>query len=154
ISDPAFNPTRGFRLKSREASKPLAVQRFDLLGDVLLPPAARRRIAEAGARLLVVVPDGPLHKLPLEALLLRDGDRTYFAVEKLPAITYAPSAAVLPLLSRRCATAVTAVARGPLSLLTVSNPAYPQRKEDQADTTRAVAPEALGLAGPLPLLPN
>ena len=33
----------------------MPVQRFDLLGDVLLPPDARRRIREAGAELLVWV---------------------------------------------------------------------------------------------------
>src|SRR6266508_186504 len=40
-------------------------------------------------------------KYPLMRKGLRAGDRTYFAVEKLPAMVYAASAAVLPLLAGR-----------------------------------------------------
>ena len=47
-----------------------SVQRTTLLGDLVLPPAARARILGYAPECLVVIPDGPLHKLPLEALLV------------------------------------------------------------------------------------
>src|SRR5262249_35867680 len=62
IADPGSRPTRGFRLKPRAPSRPVAAQRLTLLGDVLLPAEVRRRIREHGAECLVVVPDGPLQK--------------------------------------------------------------------------------------------
>jgi CHAT domain-containing protein len=151
ISDPGFRTTRGFRLTSRDPERPLPVQRLDLPGNVLLPPAARRRITEQGADELIVVPDGALHKLPLEALLLEGGKKPRYVLDEMPPIIYAPSAAVLALLTDRPRAAVL----GPLSLLTVSNPAYPQGPDagelrgSPPRTSRAV----LGLAGQLPPLP-
>src|SRR4029079_2952556 len=65
------------------------------------------------------------------------------ARHELPPIFYAPSAAVLPLLAGRPR------AEGELSLLTVSNPAYPQRKEGQAP-----AADSSDLDVALPPLPH
>src|SRR5262249_29903040 len=104
-------------------------------------------IREHGAECLVVVPDGPLQKLPLEALLLEAGSRPRYAVDELPPIVYAPSAAILPLLADR-----PRPAAGPPSLLTVRNPAYPQGPSP----SQAVSPPSshvLGLRGQLRLLP-
>jgi CHAT domain-containing protein len=146
IANPGFRPTRGFQLMPRDPARPVPPQRPTLLGDVLLPAAARRRIREHGAECLVVVPDGPLQKLPLEALLLEAGSRPRYAVDELPPIVYAPSAAILSLLADR-----PRPAAGPPSLLTVSNPAYPQGPgPSQAASTGS---HVLGLRGQLRLLP-
>jgi CHAT domain-containing protein len=148
VADPAFQPTRGLRLRSRRADRPVAVQRPELIGDVFLPEALRRRLRESGAKQIVVVPDGPLHKLPLEALVLHGGDRPRYALDELPPLVYVPSASVLLLLSER----PRPRRDGPPSLLTVGNPAYPQEKG------KPVGPGAgalfLGLRGELPLLPG
>jgi CHAT domain-containing protein len=82
----------------------------------------RARIREVGPATLVVVPDGALHKLPLEALLLEGGARPRYALDELPSIVYAPSAAILALLAGRPAPRRA----GPLTLLTVADPAYPE----------------------------
>jgi CHAT domain-containing protein/tetratricopeptide (TPR) repeat protein len=139
LSDPGFRTTRGFLLTSRVPEKPVPVQRLDLPGNVLLPPAARQRIKESGADSLIVVPDGALHKLPLEALLLEGGRKPRYVLDDMPPIVYTPSAAVLALLADR----PRLPAKAPLSLLTVSNPAYPPAPPENAvrgtgeGTTRA-----------------
>jgi CHAT domain-containing protein/tetratricopeptide (TPR) repeat protein len=150
LTDPGLESTRGFRLTSRNPGKPLPVQRLELLGHVLLPPAVRARIREHAPDTLVVVPDGPLHKLPLEAILLESGARPHYVLDELPPIVYVPSAAVLALVAARPRPAADA----PLSLLTVSNPAYPQEVARNADVAARPVPRGLvGLRGQLPLLP-
>jgi CHAT domain-containing protein len=121
IEDPDFVSTRGLRLRHRPEGRPLAVQPLELPAEVFLPPAVRARIREAAPATLVVVPDGALHKLPLEALLLEGGAQPRYAIDELPPITYAPSAAILALLAGRPAPRLS----GPLTLLTVADPAYP-----------------------------
>jgi CHAT domain-containing protein/tetratricopeptide (TPR) repeat protein len=146
VSDPEFRPTRDIVLRPRQAEKPLDPQRIEFLADVLLPAEARRRIKASGAETLLVVPDGPLHKLPLEALVLEGGLKPRFVLDELPPIVYAPSAAVLALVAERAAV------RGPLTLLSVCNPAYPQTKT--ALPTKTVSNVVLGLQGQMPLLPG
>jgi CHAT domain-containing protein/tetratricopeptide (TPR) repeat protein len=99
-----------------------AAQSLELAADVLLPAEVRKYIRDVHADKLLVVPDGPLHKLPLEALVVKaeDGKIRYLLDDDLPPITYAPSLAILGLLTDRPAP------RGPLSLLTVCNPVYPK----------------------------
>jgi CHAT domain-containing protein/tetratricopeptide (TPR) repeat protein len=150
LTDPGLEPTRGFRLTPRNPGKPLPVQRLELLSRVLLPPEVRARIREHAPDSLVVVPDGPLHKLPLEAVLLESGAGPRYVLDELPPIVYVPSAAVLAQIAGRPRSAADA----PLSLLTVSNPAYPQEADRSADSAaRAVARGPAGLRGQLPLLP-
>ena len=122
VANPHFQPTRGLRLPSRAPTRPLRVQRPELLADVLLPERARARIRALVPKEIVIIPDGALHKLPFEALLLRAGPKPVYALDKLPPLSYAPSVAVLALLARR-----QPANDGPLSLLTVADPAYPQR---------------------------
>jgi CHAT domain-containing protein len=148
ISDPDFLPTRGLRLRPRQADRPIEVQRLELAGDVFLPPGLRQRLRDLRAAELVVVPDGPLHKLPLEALLLQAGERPRYVLDELPPIVYAPSAAVLDLVRGRAQPPRT----GPPSLLTVGNPAYRQAKGKQSDDPALTA--LLTLRGELPLLPG
>ena len=65
------------------------------LGEALLEPA--RRLLPAGVHRLLVVPDGPLHHLPFDALVLADGTP---AVERW-AIGLAPSASLAATLWQR-----------------------------------------------------
>ena len=94
----------------------------------------------------VVVPDGPLHKLPLEALLLETTPRPRFVLDELPPLIYAPSISALAYLADR-----PALPRGHVrSLLTVCNPAYPvPAKKPAGDLPRLPAL----LTGILPRLP-
>jgi CHAT domain-containing protein/tetratricopeptide (TPR) repeat protein len=110
---------------------------LDRLGDVLLPPAVLRRIEEIKPDGLVVIPDGPLHRLPLEALVIDTPRGPRYVLDELPPIAYAPSAAVLVRLAQRR----PPDAAGPFSLLTVSDPEYPPevtRLEGTATESEAI----------------
>jgi CHAT domain-containing protein/tetratricopeptide (TPR) repeat protein len=148
LEDAEFRPTRGLRLTPRRPEQEMKPQRIELLSEILLPAEARRRIHAAAGEELIVVPDGPLHKLPLEALVIEGGRRPRFVLDELPPIVYVPSAAILPLLVERPRPS----AGSPLSLLTVCNPAYPQEKT--AAPPQAASRGVLGLAGQLPPLPS
>jgi CHAT domain-containing protein/tetratricopeptide (TPR) repeat protein len=92
------------------------------LYDLLLAPAERRL---QGCRALVIVPDGVLWNLPFQALVLPDGR---YVVDR-QAVSYAPSAAVLPLLPGRA----QAVRRaGDRDLLALGNPACRLHRTAQA----------------------
>ncbi|HEY1188055.1 MAG TPA: CHAT domain-containing protein, partial [Gemmata sp.] len=121
IADPAFNPTRGIAYVSRApgaGTVPAAPEGF---GDAVLPRALREQILASKAQRLVLVPDGALHKLPFEALLLSARSGPKYALEELPPICYSPSIGALAVvLGRPRATG------GSASLLTVGDPAYPE----------------------------
>src|SRR5262249_8519705 len=121
IGDPAFQPSRGLRLRPRDPTRPLPAQGPELLAEILFPPAARERIRAEAPDGLVVVPDGALHKLPFEALLWRGGGGPVYALNALPPLASAPSGAGPALLADRR----PAAPHGPRSLLTVADPAYP-----------------------------
>jgi CHAT domain-containing protein len=141
IADPAFAPVRGLGLRSRDAARPLRVQRADLLGEVFLPLAAREQIRTEAPQEVLVIPDGALHKLPLEAVILEAGAQPRYVLDELPPLTYAPSLSIVRLLLER-----TRGQRPQLdSLLTVSNPAYPTKADL---STGAVGPHIV-----LPPLP-
>jgi CHAT domain-containing protein len=123
VADREFRTARGIVVKSRDPALPLPAQRPELLGDILLPAAVRARLRTLRPECLIVIPDGPLHKLPLEALPIEAGDKPRYLLDELPPTVYAPSATILTLLAER---------RGrddsqPLSLLTVSDPQYSQK---------------------------
>jgi CHAT domain-containing protein/tetratricopeptide (TPR) repeat protein len=122
LSLPWFKPNRGIRIKPVRPNDSIPVQPVELLANVFLPQRARDFITGSGARRLIVVPDGALHKLPLEALVVEPGPRPVYAVDELPPIVYAPSVGVLALLASRPRPAGI-----PRSLLTVCDPEYPQR---------------------------
>ena len=84
------------------------------LGDALLTPA----LDSLGRNVmrLVIVPDGVLHRVPFDALRLRDGRA---ALERFE-ISLAPSAAVVALLWKRGATSVPA----PPRVLAFGDPAF------------------------------
>ncbi len=119
IADPQFNPTRGINLVSRSPG----VSRAGLpevLGDAVLPPALLAKIRATGAKRLVLIPDGALHKLPFECLLVSGTPNPRFAIDELPPVSYGPSIAALAVVMNR------PLATGAASLLTVGDPAYPE----------------------------
>lgn len=120
ISDPAFNPTRGINLVSRTPNV-TKVSAPELLGDAVLPPSLREKIRASGAKRLVLIPDGALHKLPFECLLLSAEQGPKYALDELPPVCYAPSIATLAVVLDR-----TRVQNAEPSLLTVGDPAYPE----------------------------
>lgn len=155
MENPRFGSKRGILLNSKEpdttapTAPPLASLRgLTGLADVFLPAAVKERIARDKVETLVVIPDGALHKLPLEALIRQVEPEPRFVLDDFPPILYAPSAAALTLWADRPALP----ARATDVLLTACNPAYPQpeAKADPKSSNRLV----IGLKGQLPLLPG
>lgn len=124
IADPSFNPTRGLALVSRAPEGGTRPTAPEVLGDTVLPPALRDAIRASGARRLVLVLDGALHKLPFEALLLSAGAAPRYALDELPPVCYSPSLAALAVVLNRPRDTT-----GADSLLTVGDPAYPVAAE-------------------------
>jgi CHAT domain-containing protein/tetratricopeptide (TPR) repeat protein len=150
ILDREFQSLRGVVIKARDPNKPLPPQRPELTGQVFLPKALRDRLRELKPDQIVVVPDGPLHTLPLEALLLEAGVKPRFVIDELPPLIYAPSGSILAVLADR----KEAPRRERATLLTVCNPAYLEGKASEA-TALAETREGglMGFAGQLPRLP-
>jgi len=137
-----------------------------ILAEVLLPRAVRKMVEDRAASWITIVPDGALHQLPFEALLLEGGDSPRYLLDVFPPIAYAPSATILLNLLERGG----GDSKSPGSLLTVGNPHYPQgdpkslpvvdKKPRPADaekppTLAAVSRDAyVALGGRLPLLPG
>jgi CHAT domain-containing protein len=113
------------------------------LGDALLAPALAG--LDSGVRRLIIIPDGPLHRLPFDALRLPDG---HYAAERY-AISLAPSAGVLTTLWRR------AQERDPLSrpmrLLAFGDPAFarPDGRQAPEDSSAERTRSSLGKVGDL-----
>jgi CHAT domain-containing protein len=137
-----FVPTRGLVVTPRDPARPLPPQQLNLPGNIFLPPALRQRLRECAAEVVVVVPDGALHKLPLESLLIESEPVPRFVLDELPPLVYAPSLAVLALQVQR----PRLTSSGPPSLLTVANPAY---AEGPTVRTRSTTQAVLGLPGQL-----
>lgn len=116
-----------------------AVQLARDLGTTLLGPLASAQ----GITRLVVVPDGPLHRLSFDALLLPDGRR---AVERW-AIGLAPSAAVATVL-RAPASRDTAAPR----LLALGDPTFAHEQQAAASREAERYRGAFDAAGGLPRL--
>ena len=114
------------------------------LGEVLLEPA--RRLLPDGVTRLLIVPDGPLHRLPFDALVLADGRP---AVERW-AIGLAPSASLTAALWQRDAGA--GPGREPGRVLAMGDPRFPL--ELSAAAMRGAEPyrSAFAATGGLPRL--
>jgi CHAT domain-containing protein len=121
VTAPLFTATRGMVVRPATPQRPAAVSRVEALGDAVLPAALRARIRSAGLARLVVVPDDALHALPLECLALPSDRGPVYALDELPPIAYAPSAAILGVVAGR----PRRLDRPP-TLLTVGDPAYPE----------------------------
>jgi CHAT domain-containing protein/tetratricopeptide (TPR) repeat protein len=119
LDDPQFT-TRGLRL-SWDSAVATPGEILEQIADTVLPRAVRVRLTQLSARQVVVVPDGALHRLPLESLVLRAGTTPRYVLDELPPMVYAPSLSVLAHLAQR----PSRPASGSPSLLTVCNPAYP-----------------------------
>jgi CHAT domain-containing protein/tetratricopeptide (TPR) repeat protein len=142
VGQPRFAPTRGLEVELKGQDRPAQI-RPELLAEVLLPRQARQRIRKEAPQCLVVIPDGALHKLPFEALLLRSGASPTYVLDEMPPIAYAPSVAILALLAER----KQPVGEWPLSLLTVGDPAYPEKPDTRdALAMRAAKNDLLALA--------
>jgi CHAT domain-containing protein/Tfp pilus assembly protein PilF len=98
------------------------------LANVLLPQEVRRLIEKRRPETLIVIPDGALHRLPLEALVLADGPTLRYGLDELPPIAYSPSANILVNLRSRPKVPTSIASR----LLTVGDPAYPQAQQPPA----------------------
>ncbi|HEX2781607.1 MAG TPA: CHAT domain-containing tetratricopeptide repeat protein [Gemmatimonadaceae bacterium] len=110
------------------------------LGSALLDSAVRA--LPASVTRLVIVPDGPLHRVPWDALRLADGR---YAAERF-AIGIAPSATVLARLSRERRDAGHGT-----RLLAFGDPAFPEAK---ASEEGEVYRSAFAETGGLPRLPS
>lgn len=115
-----FDAARGLVGITESTKGDEAVAVMTALADVLLPEPLRKHIAQVDPSELMIVPDGALHGLPFEALLLRGGSKPQFALDVLPPVAYAPSANILARLVQRSAPDRRALRR----LLTVGNPVY------------------------------
>jgi len=116
------------------------------LGAALLGPA----LAELGPAVsrLVVVPDGPLHRVPWDALRMGDG---HYAAERY-AVSVAPSATVLAELWSRGRDSSASRAR-PVRLLAYGDPAFPnERTVASSSGDVEVYRSAFDSAGGLPRL--
>ena len=114
------------------------------LGATLLEPA--RRLLPEGVTRLVVVPDGPLHHLPFDALILADGKA---AVERW-AIGLAPSASLAATLWRR--DPPTKPGTVPGRVLAMGDPQFPLELSTSAMRDGETYRSAFAAAGGLPRL--
>jgi CHAT domain-containing protein len=147
LQSPDAEGRRGLELRTRAAGLAAPLSDMAAVGAALLPPAACRRIQALAPDYVLVIPDGPLHKLPLESLVMRDDKAPRYALDELPPMLYAPSATVLATLAKR-----PPLAAGPPSLLTIGDVAYPQSTGTNPSAPSHSA-SALALGGTLPLLP-
>ncbi len=131
VSDKAFSVGRGVQLSAANKDEwACNVWQSQAIADIFLPSGARSRIMEAAPEVLVVVPDGALHQLPLEALLVDAANERYLVdLADFPAICYAPSAEILAALADR------PPRTGSLAVLSVGDPDYARPAKNLTDTT-------------------
>jgi CHAT domain-containing protein len=101
------------------------------LGEALLAPAVAR--LDPGVRRLVIIPDGPLHRLAFDALRLTDG---HYVAERY-AVSNAPSARVLVSLWRH-----DPLTSRPMRLLAFGDPAAESKRRPGLPRLRRSAGEA------------
>jgi CHAT domain-containing protein len=101
----------------------------------------------AGVTRLIVVPDGPLHRVPWDLLRLADGR---YVVERY-AVSVAPSAAILAELWRHPRTSAATPARG-VPLLAFGDPAFAGTVGTGASDASAASSAPLDGPAPLPRL--
>ena len=112
------------------------------LGAALVEPAVRA--LPAGVTRLVLMPDGPLHRLPFDALRLADGR---YVAERYTVVT-APSAAVVAALWRRGGGGTPAAAHPAPRILAFGDPAFAGEGAAATGDTRILR-DAFGESGGL-----
>ncbi len=153
-----FDSTRGIGgIVESVKGTPIANTAFTTVAEILFPSEVRRQINERRPKTIVLIPDGALHNLPFEALLISAGENPRFVLDEFPPIAYVPSASILANLRQRPAAPVKNQRR----LLTVG-PEYGSRiavtKTTEPAAGNLVAQTELtrdlfaGSAGPLPEL--
>ncbi len=118
------------------------------LTEGLLPSQARRVLADAAPTRIIAIPDGALHQLPLEALLLR-AEPPEYVLDALPPISYAPSAMIMAALKNRTGAKVNT----PVSVLTIGNPQYPNQRLPGLARQWGAFSDFVALGGQLTMLP-
>src|SRR5262249_36739570 len=96
----------------------MAADQGAALAEVLVPRSVRSLVEKRMPASVIIVPDGALHELPFEALLLESQPPKYL-LDVFPPISYAPSANILMnLIERQTDDGANR------SVLTVGNPKY------------------------------
>jgi CHAT domain-containing protein len=114
-------------VRSTEVAPELAT-----LWEVLVPAEVRKDLIDGGYERLLVLPDGALSFLPLEALVVEAGDDgVQYLLDAGPPVVYGPSATVMLNLARRRIDKRAAVT----PVITLGDPAY--RLATSGSSTRA-----------------
>lgn len=118
------------------------------LWEVLIPSDLREEITSDRFSRLIVVPDGVLNLLPLDALVVESGDRPRYLLDVGPPIIYGPSAALLYNLER----SHVEVQSDRKPVLTVGDPSYGNPATADGDVIGDGSRYALfgGILAPLP----
>ena len=150
--------SRGVAAFFSSAPRREALAKLHVLWKVLVPGELWTRLKMCTG--VVVVPDGPLHRFPLEALAVQPAAHWHEAVYWLdegPVIRYAPSASALLAVQRR---PVPPAGRGPgRDILSLSDPVFDSADLARLAGGRGAAGErersaALLAEGALPRLPG
>jgi CHAT domain-containing protein len=140
LSSDSLRPGGGDRV-----SRPLDAAGAVHLADIVLPQDVRAFIRQRQPAVTIVVPDGALHRLPLESLLIRQEPETYLLDDRdMPPFAYAPSVMVLEALSERASSTVP----WPAEVLSVGNPRYAEAGLVQLDASAAECRTWAALFGP------
>jgi len=92
----ALSPLRdALKAAGEGALSPDVLNRLAALARLLLPTALRDGLLEEGADRAIFVVDGPLHRLPLETLVLEAGDQPRFLLDAPLSVVHRSSAAAM-----------------------------------------------------------
>lgn len=152
LSQRRFDSERGIGgVVETSKGEKVADNAFTTLTDILFPAEIRREIQRRRPKSIVLIPDGALHNLPFEALLVSAGQEPRFVLDDFPPIAYAPSANILANLRRR-----PDVPRENLRRLLTVGPQYGPPSATAATTLIAqvelTRDSFEGMIGPLPEL--
>ena len=127
-----------------ESARPALTAQAAELYDLLLRPAEPRLL---GSRRLLVSPDGPLHSLPLAALVRKEGSKSSYLVEWKPLVVV-PSATVHAEIKKARRES------GSGRLVAFGNPRYPGPRKGADEALRDAEVRAvIGRSAPLRALP-
>ncbi|HEY2882383.1 MAG TPA: CHAT domain-containing protein, partial [Pirellulales bacterium] len=123
----------------------LASDQGTVLAEVLVPRAVRNMVERRGPQSVIIVPDGALHELPFDALLIERSPTAKYLLDVFPPIAYAPSANILMNLLQRPPPDAKIV-----GTLTVGNPKYLEMQTVATASGDASQPEAANAAAMKP----